>query len=459
MVRAPRFATPLASSPGAGPSPDLEAALDPARLPPPESPQRWEFLQRLRAGRPRLSGWLDAIEQGSVALLPDLLAALSHHLDPPASLRLLRWCLEDPQADPALPERFLRVRDADHAALLRQAVSLADALSSPSRQAEQRQAALLPLLGHQRCPQDFPLLQAMALEPRPTPVRRAALEGLLLGLSAWPQEPLRDVLRQLARDHQPTLGAAAIDGLARLPGSRPELARLGAEPLAPALTARVQRRLRASAASRLVLVVHGRSGGVIPPELQLLALELQERRGAPVDLWALTDPAALARIEPHPPSMPCTLVPLLLLPGHHVRSDVPAIAAALRRRQPLRCLPFLGAWPLWQQALATATAALAAESGGTRPVLLHHPVEGNLPRRYLQHLEHGCQADCLPPPPVASLPGESSVVLARPLLPLVLAANRLTESLEPRIGSAASAPLLQRPWLRRQLLSLLEALP
>lgn len=459
MVRAPQLPMPLASSPGAGPSPDREAALDPAQLPPPESPQRWEFLQRLRIGRPRPCAWLDAIESGSVAPLPDLLAALGDHLDPPASLRLLRWCLEDPQGDPALPERFLRVRDADHAALLRQAVRGEVPAGSLSGPREHRQAALLPLLGHQRCPEDFPLLQAMALEPRPTPVRRAALEGLLRGLRAWPQESLREVLRRLAHDHQPSLGAAAIDGLARLPAARPELARLGAEPLAPALAARVQRRLRSSPASRLLLVVHGRSGGKVPPELQLLALELQERRGAPVDLWALTDPEALAQIDPTPASLPCTLVPLLLLPGHHVRADVPAIAAALQRRQALRSLPFLGAWPLWQRALAAAATALAAEAGGTRPVLLHHPVEGNLPRRFLEHLERCCQADCLPAAAVAAPPGESSMGLDRPLLPLVLAANRLTESLEPRIGTAASAPLLQRPWLRRQLLSLLEALP
>ena len=219
--------------------------------------------------------------------------------------------------------------------------------------------------------------------------------------------------------------------------------------------------LEAAPASRLVLVVHGRSGGVVPPELRLLAQELQERRGAPVDLWALTDPQAQTVLlaESNPPSLACTLVPLLLLPGHHVRADVPAIAAALRQGQALRCLPFLGAWPLWQRILAEAAAALTTAAGGTRPVLLHHPVEGKLPHRYLQHLGRCCAADSLPAPAVAPLLEETPAALDRPLLPLVLAANRLTESLEPQIGTAASAPLLQRPWLHRQLLSLLEALP
>jgi len=76
----------------------------------------------------------------------------------------------------------------------------------------------------------------------------------------------------------------------------------------------------------LLLVVHGRAGGELPPELRQLAAELEWRRGAPVALRALTEP------DPPPPraERPLGLVPLLLLPGGHVRVDVPGIVAALR---------------------------------------------------------------------------------------------------------------------------------
>jgi hypothetical protein len=468
MVRAVRSRSALASPPGAVPASAREPAsdatlepalaLEPACLPAPESPQRWAFLQELRRGTPALEVWLEAIEAGRVAPLPDLLAALHAHLDPPASLRLLRGWLRDPQADPALPERMISGRDAAQAALLRQALAPPPPPGSPFALTQERQAALLPLLGHQRCPGDFPLLRALALDPHSTPLRRAALEGVLRGLSAWPPGPLRQMLRRLAGDHQPSLAAAAIEGLARLPGARAELLQLAAQPLAPALAARVQRRLRSNPASGLLLVVHGRSGGVIPPELGQLARELQERRGAPVALWALTDPQAEPPAAPGPPAPPLTLVPLLLLPGQHVRADVPAIAAALRCHQPLRLRPFLGAWPLWQRALAAEATALAAAAGGARPLLLHHPLEGDLPRRYLEHLERNCAADCRAAPYSSPIPEDSPLARDRPLLPLTLAANRLTETLEPRFGPAA-VPLLARPRLRAALLALLEAVP
>jgi hypothetical protein len=53
---------------------------------------------------------------------------------------------------------------------------------------------------------------------------------------------------------------------------------------------------------------------------------------------------------------------------------------------------------------------------------------------------------------------ESLLTQQGPVLPLALAANRLTEALTPRFGEAA-APLLSRPALRQVLLEQLEALP
>jgi sirohydrochlorin ferrochelatase len=149
-------------------------------------------------------------------------------------------------------------------------------------------------------------------------------------------------------------------------------------------------------------------------------------------------------------------VPLFLLPGGHVRRDLPAIAAAWAARRPLRRLPFLGAWPAWQGALAAELDELAARStAGEAPGLLHHPLEGRLPARYLAHLSAVTGAACRPASYSAAdgqdlrLPEDAAV------LPLALAANRLTDALAERVGP----PLLGRERFRRLLLQALEDLP
>jgi hypothetical protein len=431
---------------------------DPGALPAPGHPARWAFLQRLRGPGPLpLPAWLAAIEAGIHEPLPDLLAALAPRLDGPAQARLLHWWLASPGAAATLPAQVVRQRDPALAALLRQA--LADGTLPDARQ-----AALLPLLGHQRDRTDFPALRDAALAPRPTPLRRAALEGLCLGLSAWPLAPLRRTLHALALDLDPALAATAIDALARLPEARRDLLPLRQRALVPALAERLERRLRALPASPLLLLVHGRAGGVVPQELEALAAALAERRGAPVGLRALTEPAP----APVPRgARPLLVVPLLLLPGGHARRDLPAVVAELRREGPVRRVPFLGAWPQWQQALAAelgatvAAASMAAAPAPEQaepPLLLHHPLEGPLAARYLRHLEQRCGALCRPAPYSSANPEELALTIRGPVLPLALAANRLTETLQPRLGEAA-APLLERPRLREALLLALEALP
>ncbi|MEB3254993.1 MAG: CbiX/SirB N-terminal domain-containing protein [Synechococcaceae cyanobacterium] len=442
MLSSPRPFVRVAPPPGLDPPPD------PGALPPPTHPARWAFLQRLRGPGPlALEAWLAAIEAGALDPLPDLLAALAPRLDGPQQARLLRWWLASPAAAASLPAQVVQQRDPALAALLRQA--LADGTLP-----EARQASLLPLLGHQRDRTDFPTLRAAALAPRPTPLRRAALEGLCLGLSAWPLAPLRRTLHALALDLDPPLAATAIDALARLPEARRDLLPLRQRALLPALAERLERRLRALPASPLLLVVHGRAGGVVPQELAALAAALAARRGAPVWLRALTEP------EPAPVprgARPLLVVPLLLLPGGHARRDLPALVAALRREGPVRCWPFLGAWPHWQQALAAEIGARAPDDTGP-PLLLHHPLEGPLAARYLRHLEQRCGALCRPAPYSSADPEELALTIHGPVLPLALAANRLTEALQPRLGEAA-APLLERPRLREALLRALEALP
>jgi len=213
-------------------------------------------------------------------------------------------------------------------------------------------------------------------------------------------------------------------------------------------------------ASPLLLVVHGRAGGVIPAELQALARELEAGRGAPVGLEALT-----AGEPPEAPrgsaAAPLALVPLFLLPGSHVRRDVPRIAERCRRRGPVRRLPFLGAWPAWQQALAAELAALPApiQPAGApaqpAPWLLHHPLEGPLGAAFLAHLEAVTGGRCRATPYSAPSPEDVPLPLPGPALPLALAANRLTDALPPSLG----LPLLQRPRFRAVVLEALMALP
>ena len=123
----------------------------------------------------------------------------------------------------------------------------------------------------------------------------------------------------------------------------------------------------------------------------------------------------------------------------------------------MRRWPFLGAWPCWQEALAREVEALAGLGG--RPRLLHHPLEGSLAGRYLRHLERRCAAPCQAAPYSSTDAEELALAIRGPVLPLALAANRLTEALSPRLGPAAAAPLLERPRLRQALLEALEALP
>jgi hypothetical protein len=104
---------------------------------------------------------------------------------------------------------------------------------------------------------------------------------------------------------------------------------------------------------------------------------------------------------------------------------------------------------------------------------LHHPLEAPLGQRYLAHLAALLGGPGLATPYTASTadlhlqPGGSVV-----LLPLTLAANRLSESLASAFRSAdhppvaASSevltllpPLLDNPALRQFLLSALEVLP
>ena len=426
------------------------AALLPAALPPPDDSRRWGFLQQLRrADGDSLMPWWQALQGGAIEVQADLVAVLLER-DPEGAAPLLQWWAATPTADPALLTLLARPRLPALAAGLRQA------LEQP--QPAERQTLLLAALGHQRDPRDWPLLQHLALAPGPRQQRQGALEGILVGLTAWPHAALCRSLEQLAGDLDPALAAAAVDGLARLPRARARLLPLRQRPLDPRVAARLQRRLEALQPAPLLLLVHGRAGATVPALWQELRQELEERRGAPVLLQALTDPRSPAwPQEPPAPSShwgtppPLTLVPLFLLPGGHVRRDLPTLAAHWRQRWgALQRLPFLGAWPRWQEALAHELSAL--NSHGSPPLLLHHPVEGPLAERYLAQLAQVTATPCQAAAYSAPLAGTEALDPSAAPVPLALAPCRLTEAL-------ALPALLERPNLRAALLHLLEALP
>ena len=430
---------------------ELPFEPDPGALPARGHADRWPWLLALQRQRPLvLEPWLRAIEEGQLEPESDLLAVLADQLDADGAVRLLRFWRKGPQRHPSLPTLVGRVRDRAVADQLRVALDDGgDGLLDPGGQ-----ALLLPLLGHQRRARDFPLLQRLALQPGPRQVRQSALEGLSVGLSAWPLPALRRTLVTLASDLDPLLASAAVDALARLPDARSPLILLSRSALEASVAERLQRRLRALPASTLLLLVHGRAGGLIPPDFRSLAAELEQRRGAPVLLRALSDPSPL---PPEPLGDRLALIPLFLLPGSHVRQDVPVIATALRRQGPVRVLPFLGAWPVWQRALALEVAQGAAEH--CRPRLVHHPIAGPLAISYLAHLERVTGAACIQTPEaygdLAALAGDHR----GGLIPLSLGASRLSESLVPLRGEVAAAPVLARPSLREGLLQALEVLP
>jgi len=426
----------------------------PEALPPVGASERWPWLQQLRR-QPGfdLEPWLWALEAGGLELREDLLTVLAERLDVADQLRLLCCWRHLTKPDPALPGLIARDRHPAIASWLHNELgagpqALGAALPLPVA------AALLPLLGHQRQPSAWPLLQAWLRAPIPLRLRQAALDGLARGLSAWPRRPLAEQLAALSTDLDPSLAATAVDLLARLPAARRHLVPLRRQPLDAAVAARLARRLAALPVQPLLVVVHGRSGGVLPPELIGLEADLERRRGAPVRIQALTAPVPPEPADLVRPGVSLGLVPLLLLPGAHVRHDIPAMAAHWRRHTAVRRLPFLGAWPAWQRALREEVAALAA------PVeLWHHPLEGPLAGRYLRHLEQVCTARCRPVSGREAGGQGGSVSSPASVLPLTLATNRLTEALEPRLGAAEAAPLLARPRLYRRLLALLEALP
>ena len=193
------------------------------------------------------------------------------------------------------------------------------------------------------------------------------------------------------------------------------------------------------------LVVHGRSGGVVPDSLIELSQSLQRRRSAPVQLEVLT-----AESAPVCPKEASWLVPLLLWPGSHAREDVPEIRNRMQREgAEVSLLPFLGSWQRWWTLVAEALQPFAVQDS----VLVHHPLSSDEADRFLLQLSDRMGL------PLLSFDHWSDYQQthpqARPLM-LALAPNRMTEALS---EAGSLPPLLDHSLIRQGLIDLLAALP
>ncbi len=195
----------------------------------------------------------------------------------------------------------------------------------------------------------------------------------------------------------------------------------------------------------LRLVVHGRSDGEVPDCINTLVDAVQQRRSAPVQLEVLTSRDQPPRLE-----YSTWLIPLLLWPGAHARIDLPAIRQRMQSAGAVvTMLPFLGAWPLWWDAVATVLQRLPVSDA----VLVHHPLRSGVADRFLMAL-----ADRLALPLVSfeRWPSHQGLHPQAIPLPLALAPNRMTEALREAGGLP---PLLEHPFTRQALIDLLAALP
>ncbi len=201
----------------------------------------------------------------------------------------------------------------------------------------------------------------------------------------------------------------------------------------------------------LHLVIHGRSGGRIPDCLQRLSAAVADCRGTPVHLEVLTaerrSPAKFLT-----PSQTQWLVPLLLLPGSHVRNDVPQIRNRMQREgSNVHTLPFLGSWECWWMLMSSWITNLSVQHPSL--ALVHHPLRPGLSSRFLSSLQHRFDL------PVVSFDVWNQFSRDHPQvipLPFSLAPNRMSEALR-QVGGLPS--LLENSELRQGLIHCLAELP
>ena len=176
-------------------------------------------------------------------------------------------------------------------------------------------------------------------------------------------------------------------------------------------------------------------------------MAVAERRTAPVELEVLT--------AEHPSPVQCGsqwLVPLLLLPGSHARSDVPLIRNRLKAEGVVvKSLPFLGAWDCWWVLMSRWIEDVAAKHPSL--ALVHHPLRPGISDRFLASIQRRFDLPVVPFDAWDQFANDHPNVVP---LPLSLAPNRMSEALR-QAGGLPS--LLEDPQLRQGLIHCLALLP
>tara|TARA_B100000902_G_C26717127_1_gene624780 strand:+ start:123 stop:539 length:417 start_codon:yes stop_codon:yes gene_type:complete len=91
------------------------------------------------------------------------------------------------------------------------------------------------------------------------------------------------------------------------------------------------------------LIIHGSKNGFVHPIMDIIINQVQKRRGKLVELEVLTKNS-----DQTSSSKFIWLVPLFLLPGNHVRIDVPLIRNRLKNELiNSKLTPYIGSWNNW----------------------------------------------------------------------------------------------------------------
>tara|TARA_B100000214_G_scaffold271956_1_gene202230 strand:+ start:346 stop:1014 length:669 start_codon:yes stop_codon:yes gene_type:complete len=138
----------------------------------------------------------------------------------------------------------------------------------------------------------------------------------------------------------------------------------------------------------LRLIVHGSKNGYVNTEIIKLLKELRKVRNSNVELEILTN-----KNSQKTNSKSLYLVPLFLLPGKHIRYDIPKIHKRLKKQGVnVKLFPYIGSWRSIIEAIQTI---LNDENNGKSPLILHHPLTDSIGFDYLNNLEKKLKAPLL----------------------------------------------------------------
>ena len=145
----------------------------------------------------------------------------------------------------------------------------------------------------------------------------------------------------------------------------------------------LQNRTNSETHHHLHLLVHGSKGGEIHSSLVSLVDQLKRYKKRSVSIEALTQNEP-PQVEIGKKSM--ILVPLFLLPGTHVCTDVPKVFERFKEDgKNIKLFPFLGSFHPW---LSLIGDWISNQSSFDKPALIHHPLSSQTSCAFLKSLEN-----------------------------------------------------------------------